>query len=102
MMKNIYLTIIFGIAVVGCASNNPNANMVRVTDNTEVVRSCKFVGNVRAASMFGGAIGDERATTELQSKVADLGGNVLYLLTSKSGKSVADGASATGEAYRCD
>lgn len=81
-----------------CVSTTPQGARVRVTSNPDVVKPCKFLGNVRATSGWGGSAGTGLAgsNTEktLQNKTASLGGNVVFV--------VASGIHASGEAYRCD
>lgn len=85
------------LVLTGCISTSPAAQKVRITNNPEVVRGCKFLGNVRATSGWGGPAGSGIAAhnTEaaLREKTARLKGNVVYV--------VASGVKATGEAYKC-
>ena len=80
-----------------CVSTTPQGAKVRVTSNSDVVRGCEFLGNVKATSGWGGPAGTGLAgsNTEktLQNKTAERGGNVLFI--------VASGIHASGEAYRC-
>jgi hypothetical protein len=81
----------------GCVSVSEKGSQVRVTSNPDAVRGCQFLGNVKATSGWGGSAGTGLAgsNTEksLQNKTADLGGNVLFVVSS--------GIHASGEAYRC-
>jgi hypothetical protein len=82
---------------VGCISASPAAQNVRMTSNLEVVHGCKFLGNVRATSGWGGhagtGIAGHNTDVALREKTAKLGGNVVFVVQS--------GIHAAGEAYRC-
>lgn len=85
------------VGLVGCVSMTPAAEAVRITTSPDVVANCKFLGNVKATSGFGGplgtALGESNAEKALQKKTLKLGGNVLNLTSS--------GVHSSGEAYRC-
>jgi Domain of unknown function (DUF4156) len=85
------------IVVCGCTSASPAAQKVRITQNPEAVKGCRFLGNVKATSGWGGAamsgVGAHNAEVALQEKTAKLGGDVLFV--------VASGTHASGEAYDC-
>lgn len=95
-MKRV-LSLAAAFALSACVSTTPQGAKVRVTGNPDVVKACRFLGNVKATSTFhGGAAGLAGSNTEktLQNKTASLGGNVLFV--------VASGIHASGEAYRCE
>ena len=81
----------------GCVTLSGKGAQVRITSNPEIVRECKFLGNVKSTSGWGGSAGTGLAgsNTEksLQNSTADLGGNVLFVISS--------GIHASGEAYYC-
>jgi hypothetical protein len=82
-----------------CVSLTPEGKQVRLTSNPNVVQGCAFLGNVKACSGWGHAVGGETlnpANTEksMQNQTAALGGNVLSVVTT--------GAYASGEAYQCE
>lgn len=83
--------------LVGCISASPAAQKVRITQNPEAVKGCRFLGNVKATSGWGGAamsgVGAHNAEVALQEKTAKLGGDVVFV--------VASGTHASGEAYDC-
>lgn len=85
------------LPALGCISASPAANAVRMTSNPDVVRNCKFVGNVRATSGWGGhagtGIAGHNTDVALREKTAKLGGNTVFV--------VASGIHAAGEAYSC-
>ena len=84
-------------ALSSCVSLSEKGTHVRVTGNPDAVKGCEFLGNVKATWGWGGGAGTGLAgsNTEktLQNKAADLGGNVLFVVSS--------GIHASGEAYRC-
>lgn len=88
---------VIGITIGACVSTTPAGEKVRVTSNPDVVKNCKFLGNVKATSGWGGSAGTGLAgsNTEktLQNKTAALGGNVVFV--------VASGIHASGESYAC-
>jgi hypothetical protein len=49
--------ILVAITLSGCASLTKEGRHVRVTNNPDVVRGCKFVGNIKASSGWGGPAG---------------------------------------------
>ena len=75
---------------------------VRVTSNPDVVSECEFLGEVQGSSQTGGALagrGDRDAMNEVRNAAAELGGNVVFLMTSSAGFT---GARSRGEAYKCE
>ncbi len=80
-----------------CVTTTPAGEKVRVTSNPDVVKGCQFLGNVKATSGWGGPAGTGLGTSNtektLQNKTAELGGNVVFVVTS--------GVHAAGEAYKC-
>jgi hypothetical protein len=96
-MKAVAVVLLLAVLATGCVSTTPEAEQVRVTSNPDVVKGCKFLGNVKATSGWGGPAGSGLAssntTKTLQNKTAKLGGNVLFVVES--------GVHAEGEAYLC-
>ncbi len=91
----------------GCASSNLNgSNNVTVTTSQRVVQApgCRFVGNVDETADNGGATDISSASDEVRAKmqnsVSTMGGNVLLLLSIKSG-GYASVSRGTGEGYWC-
>jgi hypothetical protein len=79
---------------------------VRVTTNPEVVRGCKFLGNVRDSAESCAFCGDAAAKLEekLARKTVSLGGNVLMTAPMTSGGQLWNGhplTAGSGEAYLC-
>lgn len=91
-------TLALATLIASCVSTTPAGEKVRVPGNPDVVKGCKFLGNVKATSGWGGSAGTGLAgsNTEktLQNKTAELGGNVVFVVSS--------GIHASGEAYRCE
>jgi Domain of unknown function (DUF4156) len=83
----------------GCVSLSPQEAAVRVTSNPEVVRGCRFLGNVRdTATKL--AHGSPATAVEdmLKKETAALGGNTVLVATiTSTGK----GTTESGEAYSC-
>lgn len=98
LLKSAVGPVLLVVTVASCVSTTPAGERVRVTSNPDVVRGCKFLGNVKATSGWGGSAGTGLAgsNTEktLQNKTAQLGGNVVFIVSS--------GIHASGEAYRCE
>jgi hypothetical protein len=87
--------------ITGCAGLSPEGARVRLTNNPDVVKDCTFIANVKGKSGWGGAaggsIGEGQVETKMKNQTAKIGGNTLYLISSKS-----EFASwGVGEAYRC-
>jgi hypothetical protein len=98
LLKGAFGSVLLAVTVASCVSTTPAGEKVRVTSNPDVVKGCRFLGNVKATSGWGGSAGTGLAgsNTEktLQNKTADLGGNVVFIVSS--------GIHASGEAYRCE
>ena len=91
----------------GCTSSAlVEDQRVTVTTSRDVVNAtgCKFVGNVAETSGGDGTAANtsaaEQAELEMQRDVSALGGNVLLLLSSKTGGYGSE-VRATGEGYWC-
>jgi uncharacterized protein YbjQ (UPF0145 family) len=97
---------LFGILVFsGCVTTdlNPGAEKVRITSNPEVVRGCKFVGEVTGADrMNGGTMGqgaaEENANRRLRNNAAAMGADTVFVGVSTTNTS---GSVQRGEAYQC-
>lgn len=90
-------------ALAGCTSLTPQAKLVRVTEDANVVQGCKYLGAVRASDrMNGGLLGqdiaDSNVEKRLQNKAAEKGGDTVLMKMHSSGTS---GASGRGEVYLC-
>jgi hypothetical protein len=89
--------VLFLVLVTGCISMTPEERAVRVTQNPDVVKTCKFLGNVRddGAAINGPAT---RVEDMLKKRTAALGGNTLMLTSMTSDGTIIAGS---GEAYSC-
>ena len=89
--------------VSGCATTLSNKGaFVRVTNQAEEVKNCKYLGQVSASSSWGGfaatGIGFESAMNELKNKAAERGATVL--LTQVISNTMG-GTRMIGDAYYC-
>ena len=75
---------------------------VSVTNQSEEVKSCKYLGQVTSSSNWGGfaasGIGFDSAMNELKNKAAAMGANVL--LTQAISNTIG-GTRMIGDAYYC-
>jgi hypothetical protein len=72
-----------------------------LTNNPEDVKNCTFIDNIKRRSGWGGAgsslMGEEQVEAFMKYETERIGGNTLYLSSSKP-----DATSRyAGEAYRC-
>ncbi len=102
-----------GLLTVGCASTKlePGAAEIPITINPELVKGCKFLGEVKA-SVEGNAFQEmsaveEAANGELRNQALSKGANMILLSPTQAGtRSGTYGggrpwASQRGEAYLC-
>ena len=99
----ILFLIFAAIFVSGCATTLSNrAALVRVTNQSDEVKNCKYLGQVTSSSGWGGfaatGIGFESAMNELKNKAAEMGANVL--LTQVISNTMG-GTNMIGDAYYC-
>ncbi len=100
----ILLFLIFApIFLSGCATTLSNKGaLVRVTNQSEEVKNCKYLGQLTSSSSWGGfaatGVGFESAMNELKNKAAEMGGNVL--LTQVISNTMG-GTRMIGDAYYC-
>lgn len=99
------LILLTAIAVTGCVTTTltPAGAKVRVTSNPDVVKPCKFIGEVRGADrMNGGMMGqgaaEENANRRLRNNAAAMGADTVFVGTSTTNTS---GSIQRGEAYVC-
>lgn len=79
------------------------AEGVRVTDNEDVVKGCKYIGEATASDrMNGGLLGmdaaEENTYRRLKNRVFEMGGDTVHLQRASTSQL---GASVRGEAYKC-
>jgi hypothetical protein len=85
----------------GCTSLSPAGEKVRVTSNPEAVRGCKLIGEIHAASGWGGmaqTAGEHSSMNALKNEAAKKGADTVLMINSHSGWG---GASQRGEGYFC-
>jgi Domain of unknown function (DUF4156) len=97
VVTTVAILVVLLLAVVGCKTLTPEGAQVRVTSNPEVVRGCRFLGNVRddGSNAAGSA---NRVEDMLRSKTAALGGNVLMITSTTATPQI---TTMSGEAYSC-
>jgi hypothetical protein len=92
------------ICIAGCAGLSPEGAGVRLTNNPDVVKDCIFVANVKGKSGWGGPaggqMGEDQVEIKMKNQTAKVGGNTLYLISSKAG-GYGGSSRGVGEAYRC-
>lgn len=91
------------IFVSGCATTLTNKGaFVRVTNQPEEVKNCRYLGQITSSSSWGGfaatGLGFESAMNELKNKAAEMGADVL--LTQVISNTMG-GTRMIGDAYRC-
>ena len=79
------------------------AEAVRVTDNVDAVKGCKYLGEVVASDrMNGGLLGmdaaEENTYRRLKNRALELGANTVHVQRASTSPV---GAKARGEAYQC-
>ena len=82
----------------GCATTplTRAGEVVRVTENPEIVRGCEFVAEVPSANAWNRGPTDENAMRELRNEVGRRGANIVLMITSRT-----SGATSRAEAYLC-
>lgn len=99
------LAVLFFFVVTSCVTTDltPAGAKVRVTSNPEVVRPCKFIGEVTGADrMNGGTMGqgvaEENANRRIRNNAAAMGADTVFIGTATTNTS---GSVQRGEAYLC-
>ena len=90
----------------GCVtvSLSPEGTAVRLTSNSEVVRQCRYIGQVQGTDhwnggMLGQGAAEENAIREIKNRAAEMGANTVHLVHVSTGTS---GSAVRGEAYSCN
>jgi len=91
------------VLAAGCATIlTGKGALVRVTNQVDQVKDCKYLGQVTSSSSWGGfaatGIAFDNALNELKNKAAEMGGNVL--LTQVISNTMG-GTRMLGDAYYC-
>lgn len=94
------------VLIVACAHDSAN-DWIRLTSNPDVVRGCKYLGQVEDSdhSLWGSGHANENVEESIRAQAADKGANVIFLNTATATQGwLANGGSAQkqGDAYRCD
>jgi hypothetical protein len=87
------------VLTVACVSVTGQMEKVRVTSNPDVVRGCKFLGNVSFSGFW--RVSPKDSENLFRKKVVELGGNVGFVTNVAAGKTAISGAAYSGEAYMC-
>lgn len=102
---NLLTTILLFVVIFlwGCATTlSSKGALIRVTNRSEDVTNCQYLGQVSSSSNWGGyaatGVGFESAMNELKNKAADMGANVL--LTQVISNTLG-GTRMIGDAYYC-
>jgi hypothetical protein len=66
--------VLAALSLSGCISVSPQMQNVRITSNPDVVRGCKFLGNISFNGFW--RTGPKDSENLLRKKVVELGGNV--------------------------
>jgi uncharacterized protein YbjQ (UPF0145 family) len=103
MRKLISLGLLLFISACVTTDLTPEAAQVRITSNPDVVRQCKFLGEVTGADrMNGGTMGqgaaEENANRRLRNNAAKMGADTVFVGVSTTNTS---GSVQRGEAYQC-
>lgn len=88
------------LGALACATVTPEMRQVRVTNNPDVVRGCKFLGNASPVADTQWRSGSWDNDTVFREQVAKKGGNVGFITSSPQKPS--EGVGYYGEVYRCE
>ena len=87
------------LAALSCSSVSPEMQNVRVTNNPDVVRGCKFLGNTAPIKDTEWNRGSWTNDTAFRDQVVKKGGNVGYVTAQP--QKPGEGVGYYGEAYLC-
>ena len=88
------------IGALSCSTVTPEMKQVRVTNNPEVVRGCKFLGNTSPSTESQWQSGSPTNDSVFREQVVKMGGNVGFITAAP--QKPAEGVGYYGEAYRCE
>lgn len=94
----VLLCVLAGILSTSCVSVTPAGAAIRITNNSDVVRGCKFLDNFSLSSVTKPPSQGERL---FRNKVAADGGNVGYVIHIQGNGSVINPTEYSGEEYLC-
>lgn len=90
------------LVLASCASTMPPPSDVRLTGSSAEVAGCTRLGEVRGDhNLYGGMmyqLAVQAAESQIKSRAAQMGGNVVLMTSSTAGFM---GANMAGVAYRC-
>ena len=86
-----------------CAMNRTPADQVLMTDNPDLIKTCKFLGPVHGTDPAWGttAQGFSQSRSEVREQASQLGANTVYVTSALGLGSANGGASVQGDAYDC-
>ena len=104
MKKTLFVAGVMILSACVTTDLTPGGQKVRITSNPDVVRPCKFIGEVTGADrMNGGTMGqgaaEENANRRLRNNAAAIGADTVFVGLSTTNTS---GSVQRGEAYKCD
>jgi hypothetical protein len=88
------------LAAASCATVTPEMQHVRVTNNPDVVRGCKFLGNTSPIRDTQWRSGSWDNDSVFREQIVKMGGNVGYITTQP--QKPTEGIGYYGEVYLCD
>ena len=88
------------LAVAACSTVTPEMRHVRVTNNPDVVRGCKFLGNAAPIQDTEWRSGSWDNDSVFREQVVKMGGNVGFITATPQKPS--EGVGFYGEVYRCE
>lgn len=88
------------LGALSCATATPEMKQVRVTNNPEVVRGCKFLGNTAPSTETQWQSGSPTNDSVFRQQVVKMGGNVGFITAAP--QKPAEGIGYYGEVYRCE
>ena len=82
-MKRISMLLTLVSCIAGCTTTGIDRadSVIRVTSNPDVVKECRFVGNVRVRSTAFFDEGQDRVINGMRKAAKKLGGNVVFRAT---------------------
>jgi len=88
------------IIITGCTPLTTGKS-VYFTKNSERIKGCKFLGNVKSKNLplVGGPGGRNMIENDIKNKAGAKGGNVLFLSTDHYAY---EGSRMSGEVYKCN
>lgn len=101
MNKNVLIGLVLCVGISGCTTVTKQGAIVRVVNNVEAVKDCKYLRQLESSSSWGGlasGVAFDNAMNEMKNKTAEMGGNTVY---STAMLSSWGGTRMIGDAYNC-